>query len=211
MKYFYLVFFALSTTVSLAQPLEQEDFVLELGMGYPNLSYLSSSGTNFFHFDGLGGQDQSIHKSTGQFILNSEFMLTDKLGFALSMNYGNYYDYSTQSLSVYDGNTGTTTVTNYFYEQRTHRFRFYIGPNFHLFRSDRVDSYLGIKACIKKSIYDLNSNDPSFTQGSQFEIPVGLRISYGFRVFLSEYLAFHAKLGLGGPAISFGLTYKLTE
>lgn len=191
--------------------IEQDDFVVELGMGYPNLSYFRSTAGNIFHIDGFGLANENIHKSTGQFILNSEFMLTDKLGFALSMNYGNYYDYSTTELSVFDGNSGTYNTTTYFYEQKTHRFRFYVGPNFHLFRSSKVDSYLGIKVGVKESIIEQNSNDPNFTPSSEYEIPVGFRLSYGFRIFINEYLAVHTKLGLGGPAVSFGLTYKLTE
>lgn len=212
MKLYYTLILLVFTIQSYAQPLEEKDAVVELGMGYPNLSYFKSNFGNLFHFDGVGSNPNEVHKSIGQFILNSEFMLTDKMGFALGLNYGYYYDYNEISSSIYDGNTNTTTIQTYFYSQKTNRFRIYLGPTFHFLRTKNVDSYLGIKVGIKKNLYNFDSNDPNPNFNTELNlIPVGFRISYGFRIFLNEYWAIHAKLGLGGPAVSFGLTYKLTE
>lgn len=212
MKYFLVLIALVFINTIKAQPLEKNDFVVELGMGYPNLSYFKSNIGNLFHFNGLGTNQNEEHKSIGQFIANSEFLLTDKLGFSLGVNYGYYYDYNEVSTTVYDGNSNTSTTQTYFYERKTNRLRIYLGPTFHLLRTDRVDSYLGIKLGIKQNFYDYNSNDPNPNFNTELNLfPVGFRLSYGFRIFLTEYWAIHAKLGLGGPAVSFGLTYKLTE
>jgi len=199
------------TRLSFAQPLEEKDLIVELGMGYPNLSYLRTNFDNLIHFSGLSNNIKNENKSIGQFIVNSEYMLTDKLGFALGINYGYYNNYSEESITIFNGNTNTSETKVYFYNQKIHRIRVYLGPTFHVLRTENLDSYIGIKVGIKKSIFDQSSNNPDVNFGNNFELPVGFRLSWGFRIFLNEYWAIHAKVGLGGPAISFGLTYKLTE
>jgi len=199
-----------------SQPLEKEDFVVELQMGLPNLSYFRSKINNLNHIS-FSNTSNDMHKSIGQFILNSEFFLTDKLGISLGFNYGYYYDYLETQETIYDGNSNQYITNIYFTEKKTNRYRVYIGPNFHFIRTDRLDTYFGIKAGIKQSKIIVNDNYPNngnyynaYTE-DYFEIPVGLRICYGLRYFVTDKIAINTEFGLGGPLVSLGLTYKLTN
>jgi len=216
-KKFLLIFcFFLTLNLSFSQALKKEDFVVEFQMGYPNLSYWKSGYSGLFRLGNPNINNNDIHKSIGQFVFNSEFFLTDKIGLALGFNYGYYYDYYETEIEEYDQNTQQFTVNTYFSEKKTHRYRIYIGPNFHLIRTERLDSYLGLKVGIKR--YNINRKDNFPENGSyynfsdiEFEIPVGLRVSYGLRYFFTESLALSTEFGLGGPMLTFGLTYRVTN
>lgn len=192
-----------------AQALEEKDLVIDAQMGYPNLSYWKS-GASFSHLS-FGNESDNIHKSIGQFILSTEFFLTDKIGLSIGGNFGYYYDYQEWQQTVYDGNTGEYTTNTYFSELRTTRFRFYVGPHFHLLRSERLDTYFGTKVGIKKSYFNERNNYPDGSGQNYigFEFPVGLRLSYGLRYFVTEEFAINTEFGLGGPLVSFGLSYKI--
>ncbi len=211
---FYL--FIILPSIGISQSLEKEDFVIDIQMGIPNLSYFRSTINGVNHFLDPNSQMIEKHKSIGQFIINSEFFLTDKFGFTIGGNYGYYYDYKEFEETIYDGNTNTSSTVIYFAERILHRYRFYIGPNFHFIRSDRLDTYLGLKGGIKS--YKIKTKDnltPDLKylgfENSTFEFPVGFRVCYGLRFFPTEHLAINTEFGLGGPLLSFGLTYKVTN
>ena len=209
-----LVFIVFYNGHSFSQALEKDDFVIDVQMGYPNLSFWKSGYSGLSHLS-LVSNPSDIHKSIGQFILTSEFFLTDKIGLALGVNYGYYYDYNEYIEESY--NNGEYITNTYYREKKTNRLRIYIGPNFHLVRTERLDSYFGIRAGIKKSFFSSNDNFPPNNTSIysyndfEFEFPIGLRIAYGLRYFLTESLGFNVEFGLGGPLVSAGLTYKITN
>lgn len=211
-----IFFIAIIQNYAFAQPLGEKDFVIEAHMGYPNLSYFKSNIQSLTHFNGTLNNDSEVFRSIGQFIVNADFFLTDMLSLSVGANYGYYYYYQEIEESIYDGSTGQYTVNTYFAEKQTHRFRIYLGPNFHLLRTDRLDSYFGIKAGIKRTNIITNDNFPNNSSyfgfnDTEIEFPVGLRLCYGMRYFVTHNLAISTEIGLGGPAITFGITYKLTD
>jgi hypothetical protein len=205
---FLLLILLLTSTHSFSQAFEKDQLLVELGMGFPNLSFFRST-NSFSGRDLFSNTHESIHKSRGQFIASSEFLLTHKIGFELGLHYGNYYDYYENTQETYVG--GVIQTETYFYEQKTNRIRVYAGMNIHVIRTDQLDNYFGIKFGFKKSFIDYNTNDPADYSGFNFEVPVGLRVSYGFRYFINEYWGLHTEFGLGGPLVTFGLTHKLID
>lgn len=209
MKALILFCFTSINLASFGQAFEKNELIVEVGMGFPNLSYFRSTVASGGHFYGIGSQEERIHKSYGQFIASSEYLMTDKIGFEIGFHYGKYYDYRTTTQEIFTQNAVTTQT--YFYEQKTNRLRVYLGMNFHVIRTERLDSYFGIKCGIKKTFIDYESNDPNNSSPSEFEIPFGLRATYGIRYFINQNWGLHTEMGLGGPVITFGLTYKLID
>jgi hypothetical protein len=216
MKKIILLIFIFSIHLGYTQSLEKEDFVIDVQMGLPNLSYFRSSISEGNHFFDQGSQTKKTHKSIGQFIVNAEFFLTDKMGLSIGANYGYYYDYNEFKNTTYSGNTNTSVTELYFTERKLNRYRIYIGPNFHLLRNERLDTYFGFKAGVKFLKIKVNDNLPQDLKylgydDRQFEFPVGLRICYGLRFFPTNNIAINTEFGLGGPLVSLGLSYKLTN
>jgi len=200
-----------TNTFSFSQPLEKGSLVIDAAIGFPNLGFWKHSVFNPIHF-GFGNSQNEIHKKYGQFILQGEYFLTDKVGIATSFNASYYVDQYNYEVSIYDGNTNQLHTQSYYSRESTFRYRIYVGPNFHVIRTDVFDSYFGFKAGIKKSSRNFTTNDPDHYYGYNyggFELPVGLRINYGMRFFINEQIAFNAEFGIGGPIVNFGLSYKI--
>lgn len=196
-----------STTVIYSQMLEAKDVVLEFNLGYPNIRPIVDDPSGISHtiFD-FGG---SKPKSIGQFILKGEFFMADAFGIIASMNYGYFHTYDEAEQEIYDGNTGQWTTNTYYYETKIHKWRFAAGINFHLIRTERLDTYFGLLGGSKKAFGSYESNDPN-AQGNIkiYMLPFAVRAQYGIRYFLTDYLAANVEVGLGGPLVSFGATYK---
>ena len=90
--------------------------------------------------------DDDQLNSFGQLIVKGEFFLTDRLGVTARGNYSYFKHYEIREYDIYDGETETWTAGQYEYEISTHIFRWGAGFNYHLARTDRLDSYIGISA-----------------------------------------------------------------
>lgn len=208
MKRIILIISLILSTYGNAQILEQENFVVDGGVGFPNLSYFRHSvGNNIFHSGNFGQNNTNINRSIGQFYINAEFLLTDDIGFTAGINYGHYYNFNTRQQTVYENNSSYTQ--SYYYKERINKLRYYFGINYHTIKTERLDSYFSFKACFKKTIINYESDDPYADSGYYFEFPVGFRLAYGLRYFINDNFGLTSELGLGGPLITIGASYKL--
>lgn len=187
--------------------LEEGDGVVELGMGFPNVIPTVIDPAGFIHtgFDVF----ENDNKSFGQVVLKAEYFMSDRIGIAGSLCYGFFATHDVAENNVWDGNTQTWTTQNYFYDSKIHKLRFTLGINIHALRTHRVDSYFGFQAGGKDAWLKYKTNDPNVTGDAEiFVFPFAMRVHYGFRIFFNEFLAANMELGLGGPLINAGLTYK---
>ncbi len=188
--------------------LKEGDGVVELGLGFPNLmptivdqSGLWHSGLDFFT------DDQT--KSFGQLNVKGEFMMSDRIGVIGVINYGYFSTHNVEEWSEYDPATQSYYTASYYYNTKVHKVRFTGGINIHVVRTNRVDSYFGFLAGTKKAYLKYDTNNPFITTVPEaFVIPFAVRAQYGVRFFFNDFLAGHMELGLGGPLISVGMTYK---
>ncbi|MBI3133249.1 MAG: hypothetical protein HYZ14_01105 [Bacteroidetes bacterium] len=199
-----LVFLGASSS---AQMLEEGDLVVEAGIGFPNVKpfvYIPGAvaHNSFSPFEKQG-------HSYGQFIVKGEFMMADKIGVMAALNYGYFTGYEESEYYDWDPVTQTNVLKTYYYDIRIHKLRFTGGFNFHIIRTSRADCYLGFLAGGKKSYANAETNDPYVSGEVQtFSFPAAFRVHFGTRFFVTDAVAINMELGLGGPAISFGATYK---
>lgn len=190
-----------------SQIFEHKDFVFEVDMGFPNLKPFFSNFSSFNHglsFNETNGKQGGF----GQLIVKSEFFLADRVGLISYVSYRYFYDLRTIEYSSYDGDTDTWNYWTYDYRQNSHYFRWGVGVNFHLLRTDRLDSYLGILGGRTESVRTLKTDDPTAELGNEFSLPFQARIHYGLRYLFNQNFGFNFEFGLGGPLLSAGLTYK---
>ncbi|MBK7130792.1 MAG: hypothetical protein IPM74_04270 [Crocinitomicaceae bacterium] len=207
MKKLLFLFLLFNLATVRAQMLEAGDGVVELGYGFPNMMPLVSDPSGAFHsaFDIF----ENDVKAYGQFIVKGEFMASDRMSFAASFNYGYFHIYEEFDETMYDPVSASYYTNTYFYDTRVHKLRFTAGLNFHMVRTRVVDSYFGVQAGTKKAGISFDTNDPTVNgSGEAYVFPIALRLHYGFRYFFTANWAAHFEIGLGGPVVSFGATYK---
>ncbi|MBL7898472.1 MAG: hypothetical protein JNJ99_08055 [Crocinitomicaceae bacterium] len=187
--------------------LEAGDGVVELGMGFPNTKPHVYYPGGFFH--SYNPFSNSSDFKFGQLVVKGEFLMSDRIGIAAQFNYGYFKEYDESVVSEYDPVTGSYIDHTYFYDTKIHKLRLLGGFHFHVVRTYRTDGYLGIMVGGKNVIAKSETNDPYVGGELQaFEFPFIARVHFGLRIFATEHFAIHTELGLGGPAISFGATYK---
>lgn len=187
--------------------LEAGDGVVEAGLGFPNLMPTVQDAGGFFHsgFDLFDNDTRSI----GQLIFKGEYMMADNFGVIAAVNYGYFAIHSESEWLEYNPETASYITHQYYYKTNVHKFRLTAGFNIHLVRTKTVDSYVGFMAGTKKALTSYETNDPSVNEQPQaFVIPFALRVHYGVRLFFTENIGANLELGLGGPTISLGATYK---
>ncbi|MFD1552313.1 hypothetical protein DNU06_11230 [Putridiphycobacter roseus] len=210
MKYIYLILFCcFLSKQNYGQALEKNNLVLEFGMGYPPLSYFTS-GSAFNNF----GINKVIN--VGTFILEAEYFVSDKIGFEISTMYSFYQNVESLQFTQFDPVSGTSKSIDYDKIINKNRFKFLLGPNFHLYRTANLDTYLGLGFGINKSFQTIkytetlpSAPDNAFDFFNLDTSPIAMRVSYGLRYFFSEYWAFKAEFGLGGPIINLSISTKL--
>jgi hypothetical protein len=92
------------------------------------------------------------------------------------------------------------------------RFRPQFRVNLHLGALDpNLDQYIGLAVGGNmrwRNVYINDSLVSSAPNALDFVIPVSFRICYGFQYFVNYNLALTGELGLGGPILQGGLTYR---
>lgn len=202
-----LILLFISHGFAFGQMLEYKDAVIELDLGIPNFKPITTDPSGFDH--SIFNFGESEVKAYGQFILKGEYFISDEIGFAAAFNYGYWYMYDEAVIDTYDGVTGQWTQSNYFYETKVHKIRFTVGVNFHMLRTERVDTYFGFQGGGKNAFGSYRTDDPNAQGNVQaYVFPVAARVHFGTRFFFNEFLAANLEFGLGGPLLSFGATYK---
>lgn len=147
-------------------------------------------------------------KGLGPMGLRAEYMLADKFGLGVDFIYNSTSidlarDSFDNSGNFYKTYTGTGSMN---------RIRVQLRFNYHFVSTDNLDAYFGVGAGSNTRIWKTKSNDPTYdfnekTKGTL--LPVSMRIAVGMRYYFIPNLGLNAEIGLGGPLISAGLSFKI--
>lgn len=184
-----------------SQAVDAGNILIDAYYGFPNLftsalktTYANSGSVEDVNIGGIGPVG-------GRF----EYMVSEKIGIGLEINYtDSYVEYT---------DLGTDTLGNpYRYEYKVSVPRLRIMPrfNFHFGSSDVFDGYFAVAAGYNNTQYKFESNDPDFGDESITGlVPVAFRLAVGGRYFFTDAVGIHMELGLGGGAlINGGLSFK---
>ena len=202
----FLIFLFTKFTVSSQISLTSNQLI-EPYLGFPNLGRLSAQ---IIDTSKLEKQDQGF-SGIGPSGFRYSYMLSDDFSLGIDLMYNRLNEKYRTSQDVYMNNAWTTINKNMLVS--TQRLRIHVRMNFHFSAfSDMSDSYLGVGFGTNNKWKKISENGNVIEKISGSEaviLPFSLRLCYGYRYFFNYNWGIHGEVGLGGPLLSLGLSYKI--
>lgn len=199
------------------QALKKGDIVIDAYAGYPNWG-------QFFTESHIKNNDVFEGQTKGGIVplgLKSLFMIDDIFSFTLDINYTSWGgDWASKdSFQVYNENDGSYQNIMANYDFSVQRLRFQVGINYHMddMEIEELDLYGGLAIGTNTIFVQEETNDPYFDFRTQSYFlddpllltPISVRARIGARYFIRDNFALNLELGLGGPTIAAGLSFRL--
>ncbi|MEO0311240.1 MAG: hypothetical protein RIQ89_897 [Bacteroidota bacterium] len=187
-----------------AAVIKEGDIMFTAQYGFPNL-WGTLIKNNYSDDDfNIDLQVKSIGPIGGQF----EFMVTDKIGLGLKVNYSN-----TNVVYKNDVTNSNGQITRYNYELDFPRIRFMPRFGFHFGNSEKFDAYFGVAGGPAQGKLKFISNDPNYTGNTSINLlPVAFRLDVGGNYFINEVVGINFELGIGGgPLMNAGVVFKIVK
>ena len=206
----YLVFFIfLFTKFTVSSQISfTSNQLIEPYLGFPNFGRFSSPlgiDTSI-----LEKQDQSF-SGIGPSGFRYSYMFSDALSIGIDLMYNTLNEKYRTSQDVFMNNAWTTINKNMLI--LTQGLRVQVRMNFHFLASNAMsDSYLGVGFGTNNKWKKISENGNVIEKisGSEAVIfPFSLRLCYGYRYFFNYNWGINGEVGLGGPLLSLGLSYKI--
>ena len=179
-----------------AQCVQKGNVIVDAYYGFPNLYGV------IFKAAVVNSNATGISVSSfGPIGIKGEYLLTDKFGMGLDLNY------STVNVQASSDSVGNPVT--YHYKFSTPAIRAMIGFNFHFVRTDKVDGYAAVKAGYLSRTFSFTSDQPGYNFSFSNFVPVAFRLECGMRYFFTEHVGATVNIGLGGgPLIAIGISGK---
>lgn len=197
-----------AATNASAQGAGQGNFIIDPYYGAPNIgksifqNIKNEAGTTNFRASGLGPMG-----------VRAEYMVADRIGVGFDVIYNSTTARYIQSDTTY--NSGTYTYTTNEYKRTMQRLRVQLRFNYHFdISTPNLDAYFGVGAGTNNRFRKLYTNgkedndDIDLDLGNFTVIPFSMRICTGMRYYFTENIGMNAEIGLGGPLISAGLSFR---
>jgi outer membrane protein W len=130
-----------------------------------------------------------------QFGAKVEYMVSDKIGVGLEGTYA-------LATVDYRGNN------LHYYTAGMSKVRVLAKVNYHFATSEHIDPYLTWGAGYKNT--NIYTNEPADVKKVSVNlVPVAFRVGIGMRYFFNDIVGVNAEVGLGGPMVQAGVSFKL--
>ena len=206
-RYLILIFFLSLKFVGSSQILFTSNQVIEPYLGFPNLGRFSAQ---IIDTGILVKQDQKF-SGIGPSGFRYSYMFSDAFSIGIDLMYNSLSQRYKTSQDVYMNNGWSTINKNMLVS--TQRLRVHVRMNFHFSAfSDMSDSYLGVGFGTNNKWKKTSENGNVIEKISGSEaviLPFSLRLCIGYRYFFNYNWGIQGEVGLGGPLISLGLSYKI--
>ena len=185
-----------------AQVVEQGNIMVDVFYGFPNLWSKALKTA----YDQTGSDVVMKSSAVGPFGCKIEYMMSDKIGLGLIVNYAN----STVKWSENTVDLNNSPIT-YNYDISLPRFRIMPAFNLHFYPTDKLDPYWVIAAGYGSFNAKIKTNDPNFEETDiKGLIPIAFRTGIGTRYFFTDNIGANFEIGFsGGPLLQLGLSCKL--
>jgi hypothetical protein len=197
---------------SKSQILYGGNHIIEPYLGIPNMARLTD-GASFFNINGASSGKVTKFRGLAPSGLRYSYMISEDVsfGFDLIYNYSNVTSTTTDTL--YNGITGQWEYQSATAQDITRRLRFQARVNFHIQTSQpESDSYFGLGIGTNNRWITKYNNGifQDKLKGSETSLlPFSMRICYGYRHYFGYNWGIMGEVGIGGPLLSFGVSYKM--
>lgn len=210
-KVFYLPIMIMILTViisasALGQATRQGNIIIDPYYGGPNFGKAFIEAVE----DQNTGNTDFNASSIGPAGLRIEYMLGDRIGLGVDAIFNTRNLTFNLRDTIYDGNGDPEIQTNS-YEYDMKRLRVHLRFNYHFDISNPdLDGYLGVGAGTNSRFRTTYENGVEIDDDlSNFTLlPFSARICVGTRYYFTDNIGLNAELGLGGPLVSGGLSFK---
>jgi hypothetical protein len=211
MRILFLSFLLFVSSRGNTQILFAGNHVLEGYLGMPNMTRFSG-GINFITAEITEGE-VSKFKGLAPSGIRYSYLLTENVSFGFDLIYNKSDVTRSSTDTLYNGITGQWVYETNLKREVSTRLRFHARINFHISTGlPESDSYFGIgfgtnNRWIKS--YKNNELDKLWKGSEASILPFSMRICYGYRYFFGYNWGISGEVGLGGPLLSIGVSYKV--
>jgi len=206
MRILKLLFGLVISFNSLSQSLFVGNHLIEPYIGFPNV-------TKYIPMLALSQEPENV---TSYFGLppsgfRYSYMLTDDISFGVDV----IFDRSRKDFVSTDTifQNGGWQYLSYKGQRTQTRLRLQARLNFHIpISQPNADSYIGLGfGSNNRWVKDYKNGvlDRELKGSDAILIPFSMRVCYGYRYFFNYNLGIVGEIGIGGPLVSLGLSYKL--
>jgi hypothetical protein len=205
MRILKLLFGLVISFNSLSQSLFVGNHLIEPYIGFPNV-------TKYIPMLALSQEPENVTSYVGlpPSGFRYSYMLTDDISFGVDV----IFDRSRKDFVSTDTifQNGGWQYLSYKGQRTQTRLRLQARLNFHLpISQPNADSYIGLGfGSNNRWVKDYKNGvlDRELKGSDAILIPFSMRVCYGYRYYFSYHLGFVGEIGVGGPLISFGFSYK---
>ena len=182
---------------------EKGKVLVDLYYGAPNFGKKLAAG-----IDEINVSTSNV-RGIGPLGLRAEYMLADKFGLGIDVIYN-----TTGTDVTYDSlNNDGSLYRTYNGELNMNRLRVQLRFNYHFVSTENLDVYTGVGAGSNSRFWKVKSTDPEFNNdwistGSRTILPVSMRLAVGMRYYFTPNIGLNAEIGIGGPLVSAGVSFK---
>lgn len=196
-----------------SQAVGKGNLIIDPYYGFPNFRkyYANTVGDLLVNSDVSTMTNQKA-SSFGPVGLRVEYLLADRFGLGFDFIYTNFRNEFTTTEQVYNEQTNTFDVVSNFNTFRMNRIRFQVRINYHFEVNDPdLDVYIGLGAGSNNKFTKrtINGIENDFEFDGIVAIPMSLRFCSGVRYYFNENIGFNLEIGLGGPLLSGGISFKI--
>jgi hypothetical protein len=206
MRILKILFGLLISFSTYSQSLFVGNHVIEPYIGFPNV-------TKYVPMLALSQEPENITSYVGlpPSGLRYSYMLTDDISFGVDVIFDRSKKDFVSTDTVFQN--GGWEYNSYSGERIQTRLRLQGRLNFHLpITQPNADSYIGLGfGTNNRWVRDYKNGvlDRELKGSSAILIPFSMRVCYGYRYYFSYRLGIVGEIGIGGPLLSFGLSYKV--
>jgi hypothetical protein len=206
MRIFKFLFGVLLSFNAFSQALFVGNHVIEPYIGFPNV-------TKYLPILALSQEPDSITSYVGlpPSGFRYYYMLTDDISFGVDVMFDRSRKDFVSTDTVFQN--GGWQYLSYEGQRTQTRLRLQARMNFHLpISQPNADSYIGLGfGTNNRWLKDYKNGvlDRELKGSDAILIPFSMRVCFGYRYYFNYNLGLVGEIGIGGPLLSFGLSYKI--
>ena len=207
MRIFKILFGVLLSFNATSQSLFIGNNIIEPYIGFPNV-------TKYVPMLALSQEPDSVTSYVGlpPSGFRYSYMLTDDISFGVDLIFDRSKKDFVSTDTIFDQNVGWQYLS-YEGQRIQTRLRLQVRMNFHIpISQPNADSYIGLGfGSNNRWVKDYKNGvlDRKLKGEDAILIPFSMRVCYGYRHYVNYNLGIVGEIGIGGPLLSFGLSYKL--
>lgn len=187
---------------SASAQVEEGNIIIDPYYGFPNFGgdFIDLLSADYNEIDGI------TTSAIGPAGIRLEYMLADNFGLGVDFIFNSI----NASGTVDSLNTDGTVYRSYDTKVYMRRYRVQLRANYHFVQTDNLDAYVGFGAGTNIRTIGFTTDYPNLANESVSGalIPVSFRFALGTRYYFTDNIGLNAELGLGGPVVSAGLSFK---